>query len=96
MISVIDNQLDDYIKIEFKDNGIGIDDDRKELIFQETHMKNRYSKGMGIGLSLVAKLIEIYGGNIWVEDRISGDSTKGSNLVILIPLAKKKSVMFDE
>jgi len=96
MISVIDNQLDDYIKIEFKDNGIGIDDDRKEIIFQETHMKNRYSKGMGIGLSLVAKLIEIYGGNIWVEDRISGDSTKGSNLVILIPLAKKKSVMFDE
>ncbi|MHA1987587.1 MAG: sensor histidine kinase [Promethearchaeota archaeon] len=92
IISVID---DDYVKIEFKDNGIGIDDDRKEHIFRETRMKKRHSKGMGIGLSLVAKLIEIYGGNIWVEDRISGDSSKGCNFIILIPLAKK-SVIIDE
>jgi signal transduction histidine kinase len=45
---------------------------------------------MGIGLSLVAKLIGLYGGDIWVENRIKGDSTKGSNFVILIPLIKKK------
>jgi len=88
--SVIDIHYKNYVKIEFKDNGIGIDDSRKEIIFQETHMKSRHSKGMGIGLSLVAKLIELYGGNIWVENRIRGDSTKGSNFIILIPLAKKK------
>ena len=92
LISVIDN----YVKIEFKDNGIGIDDARKDLIFQETQMKRRHSKGMGIGLSLVAKLIELYGGNIWVENRFRGDSTKGSNFIILIPLVKKMSVMFDD
>ncbi len=51
---------------------------------------------MGIGLSLVSKLIELYGGTIWIEDRIRGDSTKGSNFIILIPLAKQKSVMFDD
>jgi len=88
--SVIDIHYKNYIKIEFKDNGIGIDDSRKEIIFQETHMKSRHSKGMGIGLSLVAKLIELYGGSIWVENRINGDSTKGSNFIILIPLAKEK------
>ncbi len=93
--SVIDIQYKNYVKIEFKDNGIGIDDSRKEVIFQETHMKCRHSKGMGIGLSLVAKLIELYGGNIWVENRINGDSTKGSNFIILIPLAKKKKVMLN-
>ncbi len=49
-------------------------------------MKSRHSEGMGIGLSLVAKLIELYSGNIWVENRINGDSTKGSNFIILIPL----------
>jgi len=94
--SVIDIHYKNYVKIEFKDNGIGIDDGRKEIIFQETHMKSRHSKGMGIGLSLVAKLIELYGGNIWVENRIRGDSTRGSNFIILIPLAKKKKVMFDD
>ena len=93
--SVIDIHDKNYVKIEFKDNGIGIDDSRKEVIFQETHMKSRHSKGMGIGLSLVAKLIELYGGNIWVENRIRGDSTKGSNFIILIPLAKKRRVMFN-
>jgi signal transduction histidine kinase len=90
LCSVIDIHYENYVKIEFKDNGIGIDDARKEIIFQETHMKSRHSKGMGIGLSLVAKLIELYGGNIWVENRINGDSTKGSNFIILIPLAKEK------
>jgi signal transduction histidine kinase len=69
---------------------MGIDDARKEIIFQEAHVKSRHSKGMGIGLSLVAKLIGLYGGEIWVENRINGDSTKGSNFVILIPLIKKK------
>jgi len=90
IISKVDIQYEDYVKFEFKDNGMGIDDARKEIIFQETHIKSRQSKGMGIGLSLVAKLIGLYGGDIWVENRIKGDSTKGSNFVILIPLIKKK------
>ena len=90
IISVIDVYYRNYVKFEFKDNGIGIDDDRKEIIFQDSHMKSRHSKGMGIGLSLVAKLIELYGGKIGVENRIKGYSTKGSNFVILIPLAKRK------
>ncbi len=90
IISKVDIQYENYVKIEFKDNGMGIDDARKEIIFQETHIKSRHSKGMGIGLSLVAKLIGLYGGEIWVENRIKGDSTKGSNFVILIPLIKKK------
>ena len=90
IISVIDIYYRNYVKFEFKDNGIGIDDDRKELIFQDTHKISRQSRGMGIGLSLVAKLIELYGGKICVENRIKGDSTKGSNFVILIPLSKEK------
>ena len=90
IISVIDIHHKNYVKIEFKDNGIGIDDVRKEKIFQETHLKNRQSNGMGIGLSLVARVIELYSGDIWVEDRIKGDSTKGSNFILLIPLINKK------
>lgn len=86
-ISKVDIRYMDYVKIEFKDNGIGIYDVRKATIFQEVPFKRRHSKGMGIGLSLVAKLIELYDGKIWVENRIKGDSSQGSNFVILIPLA---------
>ncbi|MFX0001630.1 MAG: sensor histidine kinase [Candidatus Hodarchaeota archaeon] len=92
VISVIDFRERNFAKIEFKDNGIGIDDTQKKTIFQENYSKKGHSKGMGIGLSLVAKLIELYGGTIWVEDRIKGDSSKGTNFIILIPLAKKGDI----
>ena len=90
IVSKIEIQQDNFVKFEFKDNGIGIDDARKEIIFQETRTKRGHSKGMGIGLSLVAKLIELYGGEIWVENRIKNYSTRGSNFIILVPLAKKE------
>ncbi|HEY0090314.1 MAG TPA: PAS domain-containing sensor histidine kinase [Candidatus Lokiarchaeia archaeon] len=81
----------DYGKLEFKDNGIGIDDSSKNCIFQESCKKplGLESKGMGLGLSLVAKLIELCEGKIWIEDRIKGDYTQGSNFVVLIPEAKE-------
>jgi signal transduction histidine kinase len=90
MVSKVIINSDKYVKIKFKDNGIGIEDDRKNTIFQEVHLKRRNPNGMGIGLSLVAKLIELYGGEIWVENRIGGEPGKGSNFIILIPFAKKK------
>jgi len=74
-----------YLKIEFKDNGIGIDDDKKKLIFQKGYMEGKSVSGMGLGLSLVKKIIETYNGDIWVEDRIKGDQSKGSNFIVLIP-----------
>ena len=76
-----------YLKLEFIDNGRGITDEVKEKIFVKSYIKDRRSTGMGLGLSLVKKIIEKYDGKIWVEDKIHGDYTKGSNFVILIPLA---------
>lgn len=42
---------------------------------------------MGLGLSLVKKIINSYNGKIWVEDRFKGDFKKGSNFIFLIPEA---------
>jgi len=75
----------EYVKVAFIDNGIGISDDRKELIFEEGKIHKKGGKGMGFGLSLVKKIIERYKGKIWVEDRIKGDYQKGSIFTILIP-----------
>ncbi len=78
-----------YLKIEFMDNGIGVEDASKELIFQKGHEEHKGVKGMGLGLSLVKKIIDKYEGQIWVEDIIKGDHTRGSNFIILIPEAEK-------
>lgn len=73
------------LKIEFKDNGRGITDVRKQLIFNRDHKKGILSKGMGIGLSLVSKIISNCEGRIWVENRIKNEETLGSNFIIILP-----------
>ena len=74
-----------FIKMEFSDNGIGVPDDRKEIVFKRGNRELKGSKGMGIGLSLVKKIMKGYNGKIWVEDKVKGDFSKGSNFILLIP-----------
>ena len=73
------------IRLEFIDNGIGISDQKKKNIFLSNSRKTSSSGGMGLGLSLVKKILHIYKGNIWVENRVMGDYTKGSKFIIEFP-----------
>jgi len=74
-----------YLKLEFVDNGIGILPEMKEKIFQRGYEEKKDKMGLGLGLTLVKKIIENYKGQIWVEERVEGDYTKGSNFILLIP-----------
>ena len=87
LISRVTDNKQKYLKMEFMDNGIGIYDDKKETIFQKGHEKDNKVRGMGIGLSLVKKIIESYNGKIWVENRIPNEKSQGSNFIVLIPEA---------
>ena len=86
-ISKTSNSNVTYIKIEFKDNGIGIIDSNKESIFRKGNKKDHHVRGMGVGLSLVKKVIESYDGKIWVENRVNNDNSQGSNFIVEIPEA---------
>ncbi len=74
-----------YLKMEFIDNGIGIPDLIKEKIFNRSYNEGRSVSGLGLGLSLVKKIVETYNGHIWVENKIKDDHSKGSNFVLLLP-----------
>ena len=91
MIKLSRENLDQgkFIRIEFIDNGIGVDDNRKQMIFKRGNRELKGSKGMGIGLSLVKKILMSYNGKIWVEDKVNGDHSKGSKFILLIPEATK-------
>lgn len=87
IISRIKGEKEDLIKIEFKDNGMGIVDNRKESVFERDLHHDKSLGGLGIGLSIVKRIIYNYQGEIWVEDRVKGDHTQGCNFVILLKTA---------
>lgn len=76
-----------YCKIEIIDNGKGIHDKRKKHIFERKKELDKHNGGLGIGLSLVKKIIDSYKGKIWVEDRVAGNYIEGSKFIVLIPKA---------
>lgn len=86
-VSKTEIENEKYLKIQFKDNGEGISDKRKQNIFQRQKAVKKGEGGMGLGLSLVKKIIDSYNGKIWVEDRVRGVYRKGSNFIVLIPEA---------
>jgi len=61
----------DEVVVRVTDNGPGIPDDQKERVF-EPATKRGDSPGDGLGLSLVKRLVESYGGRVWFEDASGG------------------------
>ncbi len=74
-----------YIKFKFIDNGIGIPDSIKDKIFIRGFEKDDDIGGIGLGLTLVNKIVENLDGKIKVKDKIEGDYRQGSIFTILIP-----------
>ena len=54
-------------QVAVADNGLGIPDERKEDVFGRGNM-GLESPGSGIGLYLVDTLVDMFGGDIWIDD----------------------------
>ncbi len=80
------------IKVSIKDTGIGIADDKKDIIFREFEQADgsisREFAGTGLGLSISRRLIELHGGKIWVKSALG----EGSTFFFTLPTAAMEKV----
>jgi light-regulated signal transduction histidine kinase (bacteriophytochrome) len=77
-----------YHEIVLKDNGIGFEQEHGERIFKifhRLHGQNEFP-GTGIGLAIVAKVVDHHNGFI----RAEGRPGEGSDFIILLPIAEGK------
>lgn len=74
----------EFCRIRIEDDGPGIPDERKDSIFNRFQKGSARASGKGLGLYLVKTLVETFHGTVRVEDRIAGDSGKGSRFVVKI------------
>ncbi|HLH00981.1 MAG TPA: ATP-binding protein [Bryobacteraceae bacterium] len=76
-------QEGDFWLFSIADNGIGIDPQYADIIFglfKRLHQKEEYS-GTGIGLAICKRIVERYGGRIWVDS----DLGKGAIFYFTLP-----------
>ena len=64
-VYVIVTYRDPYFTVEIKDNGMGINADIREKIFEPNFTTK--NSGMGLGLAIVKRIIEQNNGKIWFE-----------------------------
>ncbi len=83
---------DDFIIISIEDNGIGITKEEKEILFKQLGKIERYGQGwdlgidgIGLGLFISKKYVELHDGSIWVE---SEGRNKGSTFLFSLPVIK--------
>jgi PAS domain S-box-containing protein len=92
-ISLRAKRSDDELVVTVKDNGAGIPADKLDSIFdmfmQVDRTSERSQGGLGIGLTLVKRLVEMHGGTI--EPRSAGEGM-GSEFVVRLPVLSKASV----
>ena len=92
-IEINSKTVNNFIVISIKDNGIGFAEEEKDKIFKQFGKIERFglgydviSEGTGLGLYISKKIIELHGGDIWMETE---GKNKGSTFYFSLPIKEK-------
>ncbi|MDX2285182.1 MAG: response regulator [Bacteroidia bacterium] len=80
------------IEVEVRDTGIGISEDRQQVIFRDFEQgdgsSSREYGGTGLGLSITQKLVELHGGRI----RVVSEPGSGSSFFFTLPVSPDQTL----
>jgi signal transduction histidine kinase len=81
---------DGFLRVDVTDNGIGISDSDKEVIFekfrQAADAPAGQSRGTGLGLPICRQIVNHFGGRLWVDSRAGEGAT--FSFTLPIPVAE--------
>jgi signal transduction histidine kinase/streptogramin lyase len=81
-------QRDDEWLVWVRDNGVGIDPAYHDKVFGLFDQLSPGQEGTGIGLALVKRIVEVHGGQVWVESE--GEGT-GCTFCFTLPVGRPTS-----
>jgi two-component system, OmpR family, sensor histidine kinase TctE len=78
-------ELENTIELRVEDNGIGIPEAERDMVFERFHrVIDNSQEGSGLGLSIVKEVIALHGASINIESAVNASGT-----VIVVRLRKK-------
>ncbi|MEO8168489.1 MAG: ATP-binding protein, partial [bacterium] len=71
VVSIASQRVGNDLQFEIRDNGVGIKPEELSTLFkpfrQALSSKELNHQGIGLGLAITKKLVELHGGSIWIE-----------------------------
>src|SRR5699024_3432251 len=90
-VTLIVDEVEQFIRINVKDTGIGIDQSNIPRLFERFYRvdkaRSRNTGGTGLGLAIVKHIVEVHDGKITVESEIN----KGSSFTVYFPKEREQS-----
>lgn len=91
-VVVLATVVEEQLEITVADTGIGIAVEQHDRIFESFEQADsstaRAYNGTGLGLAIAKQLVELHGGQIWLESIVG----KGSWFTFTLPLSKQESI----
>jgi signal transduction histidine kinase len=91
-IQITLEQNQQSLLIHFKDNGIGMTDEEKKMVFRKFYQGRRDERipagGCGIGLYLVHQIVKLLHGQVFAESEGTG---KGAILTVILPRSESSN-----
>ena len=88
-ITIKTKSYSDSVVIEVQDNGCGINQEKKDKVFESFFTTKPVGQGTGMGLSISSELVKNMGGDISLES----EEGKGTSFFVTLPAAKAENVV---
>ena len=86
IVSISSMRVDNDIEFEVRDKGVGIKPEELQSLFkpfrQAASGREVNQQGMGLGLAITKRLVELHGGTVWIES----EWEKGTSVFFKIPM----------